>query len=258
MTIPDSQDLAVTGSASQHPLTAMIFAAGRGERMRPLNDSTPKPLLPVGGKQLIVWQIERLAEAGFRRIVINHAWLGERIESALGDGSQWGVQLRYSAETDALETAGAIAQARPLLEIEGRPQVFLAVSGDVFTDFDYRTLRTRIEHAQAHISTQPPQLHLVMVPNPAYHPRGDFALHGTQLALEGMPRYTFASFGVYDTRLFHDLQAGTKKALLPYYKAAIENGHASGELYLGRWENIGTAEQLQALDRMLHMQESQA
>lgn len=235
------------------PLTAMIFAAGRGERMRPLTDHTPKPLLSVGGKPLIVWQIERLAEAGFTRIVINHAWLGERIENTLGDGAQWGVQLSYSAEACALETAGAIAQARSLLEIDGRPQVFVAVSGDVFTDFDYRTLRAHVERAQASVLEEPPRLHLVMVPNPAYHPHGDFALNGAQLALEGTPRYTFASFGVYDTRMFGDLRAGEKKALLPYYRAAIADNRASGELYLGRWENIGTAEQLHALDQVLRM-----
>jgi len=252
MTTPDSPARHVAGATRLPPLTAMIFAAGRGERMRPLTDQTPKPLLPVGGKPLIVWKIERLAEAGFTRIVINHAWLGQLIESTLGDGSQWGVQLLYSAETQALETAGAIAQARSLLEIGGRPEVFVAVSGDVFTDFDYRTLRAQVEHAQAH-PEQAPRLHLVMVPNPVYHPHGDFALNGAQLSLDASPRYTFASFGVYDTRLFHDLRAGEKKALLPYYQAAITNGHASGELYLGRWENIGTVEQLHALDRSLRL-----
>src|SRR5580698_6534466 len=121
---------------------AMIFAAGRGERMRPLTDHTPKPMLEVGGKPLIVWQIERLAAAGLRRIVINHAWLGERIEAALGDGSRWGVELRYSAEGDALETAGGIAQALPLLESAGRAEVFVAVAGDVYADFDYALLDT--------------------------------------------------------------------------------------------------------------------
>jgi N-acetyl-alpha-D-muramate 1-phosphate uridylyltransferase len=233
------------------PLCAMIFAAGRGERMRPLTDHTPKPLLPVGGKPLIVWQIERLAQAGFTRIVINHAWLGDLIEKTLGDGSSWGVHLSYSAEGSALETAGAIAQARPLLEYDGRPRVFVAVSGDVFSDFDYRTLRQRVERAQALQAEEAPRLHLVMVPNPVYHAQGDFALNGAQLSLEGTPRYTFASFGIYDTRMFNDLRAGEKKALLPYYQAAIAGGHASGELYCGRWENIGTVEQLQALDQAL-------
>ena len=123
---------------------AMIFAAGRGERMRPLTDTCPKPLLEAGGKPLIVWQIERLAAAGVETIVINHAWLGEQIEAALGDGSRWGVQLRYSAETEALETAGGIAQALPLIEERGEPEVFVAVSGDVFCDFDYGVARARM------------------------------------------------------------------------------------------------------------------
>src|ERR1700743_1165023 len=121
---------------------AMIFAAGRGERMRPLTDTCPKPLLEVGGKPLIVWQIERLARAGFQTIVINHAWLGEQIEATLGDGSRWGVQLRYSAEGEALETAGGIAQALPLLEHAGRAEVFVGVAGDVYADFDYAMLHT--------------------------------------------------------------------------------------------------------------------
>src|ERR1700743_159045 len=152
---------------------AMIFAAGRGERMRPLTDTCPKPLLEVGGKPLIVWQIERLARAGFQTIVINHAWLGEQIEAAPGGGSRWGVQLRYSAEHEALETAGGIVQALPLLEDDGVSEVFAAVSGDVYADFDYAPLNTHAERLQA---LPEPGMHLVMVPNPAFHPNGDFGL----------------------------------------------------------------------------------
>jgi MurNAc alpha-1-phosphate uridylyltransferase len=228
---------------------AMIFAAGRGERMRPLTDSCPKPLLEAGGKALIVWQIERLAAAGIGVIVINHAWLGERIEAALGDGSRWGVQLRYSAEREALETAGGIAQALPLLEDHGEPEVFVAVSGDVFCDFDYSTLGARTERMA---SLKEPAMHLVMVPNPAFHSNGDFALDekGT-LTLDGTPRLTFGNIGLYDTRMFRDLPAGTQRALTPYYREAIAGGRASGELYEGRWENVGTPEQLRALDRAL-------
>ena len=208
--------------------------------------------LTLGGKPLIVWQIERLAAAGFKRIVINHAWLGERFEAALGDGAQWGVQLLYSAEVSALETAGAIAQARDLLELHQRPQVFAAVSGDIYTDFDYRRFLPYIAEAMTPEAQQAaPRMHLVLVPNPPYHPRGDFALEDGRLALDGAARYTFASFGVYDTRMFRDLRPGDKQALLPYYRHAIANGHASGELYLGRWENIGTPAQLDALDRAL-------
>jgi MurNAc alpha-1-phosphate uridylyltransferase len=228
--------------------TAMIFAAGRGERMRPLTDSCPKPLLEAGGKPLIVWQIERLAAAGLRRIVINHAWLGERIEAALGDGSRWGVELRYSAEGDALETAGGIAQALPLLESAGRAEVFVAVAGDVYADFDYALLDT---HAARLAALPAPGMHLVMVPNPAFHPHGDFVLRDGMLSLDGAPRLTFGSIGLYDTRMFRALPRGTRQALTPYYRDTIAQGRASGELYEGRWENVGTVAQLQALDREL-------
>ncbi|KND59391.1 Glucose-1-phosphate thymidylyltransferase [Candidatus Burkholderia verschuerenii] len=222
--------------------TAMIFAAGRGERMRPLTDTCPKPLLPVGGKPLIVWQIERLAMAGVARIVINHAWLGEQIETALGDGARWGVELRYSAEHDALETAGGIAQARHLIG-DG---VFIAVSGDVFCEFDYASLRDR---ASTLTAMDAPGMHLVMVPNPPFHPKGDFALSDDGvLALDGVSRFTFGNIGLYDTRMFRDLAPGTRRALTPYYRETIAAGRASGELYAGRWENVGTPAQLQSLD----------
>jgi len=224
--------------------TAMIFAAGRGERMRPLTDTCPKPLLEAGGKPLIVWQIERLAAAGIETIVINHAWLGEKFEASLGDGSRWGVELRYSPETEALETAGGIAQALPLLG----SGVFIAVSGDVFCDFDYTALRDR---ATALARNELPGMHLVMVPNPPFHPRGDFALIDGTLALDGEPRYTFGNIGLYDTRMFRDLAPGTRRALTPYYRETIAEGRATGELYAGRWENVGTPAQLQALDQEL-------
>lgn len=227
---------------------AMIFAAGRGERMRPLTDTCPKPLLEAGGKPLIVWQIERLAAAGVEIIVVNHAWLGDRIEAALGDGSRWGVQLRFSAEAEALETAGGIAQALPLLEERGEPQVFAAVSGDVFCDFDYTALTA---HAAALAAADRPGMHLVMVPNPRFHPGGDFALKNGRLSLDGMPRRTFGNIGLYDTRMFRDLAPGTRRALTPYYRETIAAGRASGELYEGRWENVGTPAQLQTLDLAL-------
>ncbi|KWF69690.1 N-acetylmuramate alpha-1-phosphate uridylyltransferase MurU [Burkholderia pseudomultivorans] len=228
--------------------TAMIFAAGRGERMRPLTDTCPKPLLEAGGKPLIVWQIEGLARAGIDTIVINHAWLGAQIEAALGDGSRWGVRLLYSAEGEALETAGGIAQALPLLERDGRPTVFVAVSGDVFCAFDYRTLAPRAERMAA---LDAPAMHLVMVPNPPFHPAGDFALADGRLSLDGAARVTFGNIGLYDTRMFRDLAPGTRRALTPYYRAAIEAGRASGELYEGIWENVGTPAQLTELNRKL-------
>ncbi|WP_027777859.1 N-acetylmuramate alpha-1-phosphate uridylyltransferase MurU [Paraburkholderia caledonica] len=227
---------------------AMIFAAGRGERMRPLTDARPKPLLEVGGKPLIVWQIERLARSGFETIVINHAWLGEQIEAALGDGSRWHVQLRYSPEQEALETAGGIVNALPLIEDNGVSEVFLAVSGDVYADFDYRALNAR---AQAMKSLAEPGMHLVMVPNPAFHPNGDFALTGGVLSLDAEPRFTFGNIGLYDTRMFRDLPRGTRRALKPYYRETIARGLATGELYEGLWENVGTPAQLQALDQRL-------
>ncbi|REE20348.1 MurNAc alpha-1-phosphate uridylyltransferase [Paraburkholderia sp. BL27I4N3] len=230
---------------------AMIFAAGRGERMRPLTDTCPKPLLDVGGKPLIVWQIERLAQAGFRTIVINHAWLGEQIEASLGDGSRWQVQLRYSAEREALETAGGIVQALPLLEDDGASEVFVAVSGDVYADFDYATLNAHAERLHA---LPEPGMHLVMVPNPAFHPNGDFGLvDGGVLSLDAQPRFTFGNIGLYDTRMFRDLPLGTRRALTPYYRDTIARRLASGELYEGLWENVGTPAQLGELDQRLRV-----
>ncbi|ABI88321.1 nucleotidyl transferase family protein [Burkholderia ambifaria AMMD] len=229
--------------------TAMIFAAGRGERMRPLTDARPKPLLEAGGKPLIVWQIEALARAGIETIVINHAWLGEQFEATLGDGSRWGVRLAYSAEGDALETAGGIAQALPLLERDGRPTVFAGVAGDVYCTFDYGTLAAP---AARMATLDVPTMHLVMVPNPPFHPDGDFVLRDDGLlALAGAPRVTFGSIGVYDTRMFHDIVPGTHRALSPYFRATIEAGRATGELYEGIWENVGTPAQLGELDARL-------
>lgn len=229
--------------------TAMIFAAGRGERMRPLTDTRPKPLLEAGGKPLIVWQIERLAQAGVTTIVVNHAWLGEQIERELGDGARFGVQLLYSPEREALETAGGIAKALPLLEADGVPSVFAAVSGDVFCEFDYARLR---EPAARMAASQQPLMHLVMVPNPVFHPRGDFSLDAAGcLSLDGAARYTFGNIGVYDTRMFRALAPGERRALTPYYRETIAAGLATGELYEGRWENVGTPDQLRALDAEL-------
>lgn len=238
------------------PMRAMIFAAGRGERMRPLTDTCPKPLLEAGGKPLIVWQIEALACAGITDIVINHAWLGDRIEAALGDGGRYGVRLRYSAEGEALETAGGIAKALPLLR--ERPdadggEVFLAVSGDIYCDYDYRRLLPR---AAAMAASAEPLMHLVMVPNPPFHASGDFAL-GTdgRLTLEG-ERLTFGNIGLYDSRLFAGIRAGDKVAMTPCYRAAIAAGRASGERFDGRWENVGTPAQLAALDHALRVEPS--
>jgi MurNAc alpha-1-phosphate uridylyltransferase len=233
-------------------MKAMILAAGRGERMRPLTDACPKPLLAVGGKPLIVWQIEALARAGVHDIVINHAWLGEQIVATLGDGARFGVRLHYSAEAEALETAGGIAKALPLLT-DAHPstpgQVFLVVSGDIFCQYDYTRLRERAQQLAAQAE---PSMHLVMVPNPDFHPDGDFSLDaGGRLHFDHGPRLTFGNIGLYDYRLFADLPPGTCRPMSPYYRAAIEAGRASGEFFGGWWENVGTPAQLAALDARL-------
>ncbi|AKJ69079.1 mannose-1-phosphate guanylyltransferase [Pandoraea thiooxydans] len=230
-------------------MKAMIFAAGRGDRMRPLTDTTPKPLLCAGGKPLIVWQIEQLAAAGFERIVINHAWLGQQIEDTLGDGRRFGVRIDYSAESEALETAGGIAHARELLSGEG--DIFLAVSGDIHTDYDYARLR---RHAERLGERAEPGMHLVMVPNPPFHPEGDFALCDGRLSLDpalASQRLTFGNIGLYDLRLFDAMAPGTRQAMTPFYHASIAAGTASGECWRGAWDNIGTPAQLAALDRRL-------
>lgn len=229
-------------------MKAMIFAAGRGERMRPLTDSCPKPLLPVAGKPLIVWQIEALAAAGIRDIVINHAWLGAQIEDALGDGAHWDVRLHYSPEPAALETAGGIAQAMPLLQ--GAGDIFLAVSGDILSSYDYAQLATP---ATRLADAAQPGMHLVMVPNPAFHPAGDFVLspHG-DLSHDGPgERLTFGNIGLYDLRMFAGIAPGTRMAMSPLYRECISAGRATGERYSGLWENVGTPAQLDALDQRL-------
>ena len=223
----------------------MILAAGRGERMRPLSDTRPKPLLEVGGKALIVWQIERLVAAGFDRIVINVAHLASAIEAHLGDGSRYGARLRYSRETMPLEVAGGIATALPLLD-DG---VALVVSADVFADYDYRQLHDRLQAMQATASA--PHLHMVMVPNPAYHPGGDFVLDAGALALDNGPRLTFGNIALYRTALFRELPRGEKLKVLPWYRDWIGRGWASGELFTGRWANVGTPDELAQLDALL-------
>lgn len=218
-------------------MKAMILAAGRGERMRPLTDHTPKPLLQVGGKPLIVWHLERLAAAGFQDIVINHAHLGAQIESALGDGSQWGVCIQYSPEKIALETAGGIANAMPLL---GNAP-FLVVNGDVYTDIDFGTLKL-----------VPPNLaHLVMVNNPPQHAAGDFALSSGKLSADGTEKLTFSGIGIYLPSLFASIVRGDAAKLAPLLKAAMAQGLVSGSHHRGAWHDIGTPERLQALDSQL-------
>jgi MurNAc alpha-1-phosphate uridylyltransferase len=223
----------------------MILAAGRGERMRPLSDATPKPLLEAGGKPLIQWQIEALARAGFRDIVINVAHLPEPFVAAFGDGAALGVALTWSVEPEALETAGGIVTALPMLP-EGPA---LIVSADIHTNFDYAPLRPRAV-AMAELGSVP-RVHLVMVGNPAYHPDGDFALVDGRIERDGAPRQTFANIGLYDTALFRDLPRGVKLRLLPYYHRWIAAHLVSGEYFAGAWTNVGTPADLAALDRRL-------
>lgn len=229
------------------PVTAMILAAGRGERMRPLTDRVPKPLLPVAGTPLIVRQIESLRRAGVRDVVINASHLAAQLVDAVGDGRASGVRIHWSIEPEPLETAGGIATALPHLG-EG---ITLIVSADICTDYDYAPL---VERA-ARMARDPdgPRVHLVMVPNPPYHPGGDFVLDATRglLALEGAPRLTFGNIGLYDTALFAELPRGVKLKLLPLFEAWIAAGRVSGELYAGPWANVGTPDELARLDTLM-------
>jgi MurNAc alpha-1-phosphate uridylyltransferase len=226
-------------------MQAMILAAGRGERMRPLSDAIPKPLLKVGGKPLIVWQLERLVASGFKALVINVAHHAEVIMSALGDGSRLGASIVYSREPQPLEVAGGIATALPFFH-DG---VVLIVSGDLYTEYDYATLAGRALTMAA--SSAPPHAHMVMVPNPAYHPAGDFAVADGRLALEGATRCTFANIALYRTSLFRELPRGEKLKMLPLYRDWIGRSWVSGELYGGVWANVGTPADLAQLDAAL-------
>ena len=223
--------------------TAMILAAGRGERMRPLTDHTPKPLLQVGGKPLIVWHIQRLAAAGYTRIVINHAHLGAQIETALGNGVAWGVSIVYSREASALETAGGIATALPLIDAE----IFPVVNGDVFVEYDF----AQLAKPMSAIAAGDAMMHLVLVDNPPQHPHGDFVLRGDRVVEGDGDKLTFSGIGVYHRSLFADLAPQTKAPLVPLLRAAIAAGQASGEHFHGRWVDVGTPDRLQQLDENL-------
>jgi MurNAc alpha-1-phosphate uridylyltransferase len=214
----------------------MLLAAGRGERMRPLTDRTPKPLLPVAGRPLLVWHIERLARAGFRELLINHAHLGEQIEALLGDGSAWGMAIRYSPEPPgALETAGGIVQALPFLG----DAPFLVINGDIWCDWD---------PARAAPPAGRDLAHLVMVANPDHHPDGDFVLADGRLQADGTARLTFAGIGIYHPQLFAGLPRGQPAKLAPLLRAAMAAGQVSGERHDGRWTDVGTPARLAALD----------
>lgn len=218
-------------------MKVMILAAGRGERMRPLTDHTPKPLLRVGGKSLIAHLVERLASAGFEDMVINHAHLGERIEADLGDGTSHGVRIQYSREApEALETGGGIFKALPLLG----PGPFLAVNGDVWTDFPFQTLDRPLQRLA----------HLVLVDNPSHHVKGDFALRGGMVSNQAQSKLTFSGIGVYGHELFSGCAAG-RFSLAPLLRKAADRAQVSGEHYEGEWMDIGTRQRLDELDERL-------
>lgn len=215
-------------------MKAMILAAGRGERMRPLTDHTPKPLLRVGDKSLIEHLIGALRRNGITNIVINHAHLGEQIVQQLGDGARYGVHISYSHEADgSLETGGGIFKALPLLDSDP----FLVINGDIWTDFPFATLPQRIEGDG----------YLVLVENPPQHPRGDFALDGNTVLGAGDTQYTFSGIGIYRHALFSDCRPG-KFPLAPILRAAIARGRIQGRVYRGVWSDVGTPERLQQLN----------
>jgi len=226
-------------------MKAMILAAGRGERMRPLTDACPKPLLAVAGRALIARQIDALRVGGITDIVINTAWLGSKLVDALGDGRDFGVTIAWSHETEALETGGGIATALALLGAAP----FIAVSGDVYAEYDYAGLVAR---APALIGDAR-DVHLVLVPNPEFHPAGDFGMADGRLARRSAnaPAFTFGNIGLYHPRLFAGRVPNTRFRLLDLYLAAIDAGRAGAELFGGVWHNLGTPEQLAALDREL-------
>jgi len=224
-------------------MKAFILAAGRGERMRPLTDQTPKPLLMAGGKPLIVWHLERLAAAGFTEIVINHAHLGTLIEQTLGDGAPWGLHIQYSPEPPgALETAGGIATALPLLGDEA----FLVVNGDVYCDWDFNRARQLTGKTA----------HLVMVTNPAHHSGGDFSLDGERVVYTNAEQtFTYAGIGIFSPSFFANVTPGTIMKLRPLLDAAIAAGTLTGERHDGRWVDVGTPQRLAELDLELRDRE---
>ncbi len=218
-------------------MKAMILAAGRGERMRPLTDVIPKPLVEVGGKPLIAWHLQALARAGFREVIVNLSWLGERLRAALGDGAAFGVQIRYSEEGPvALETGGGILRALPLLG----PEPFLVVSGDVFTDIDLGRVRLEPDAGA----------HLVLVPNPPHHPKGDFGLDGDRVVRADHDRFTYANVGLYRPEFFVGCADGRFPLIEPLNRA-IARGAVRGEIHRGEWSDVGTPARLAELEARL-------
>lgn len=247
-------------------LPALILAAGRGERMRPLTDTCPKPLLKVRGKPLIVWHLEALARDGVRDVVINTAYLEEQFEPALGDGSAWGLRIRYSHERaehgGALETAGGIAKALPLLaEAAGGERAFWVLAGDVFVPglkFDAEVAQAFARGADGDVDRSqgaPDLAQLWLVPNPAHVPQGDFALdaagriHHKTKAPAGTPTFTYSTIGLYRPAMVDGVTVGEKAALRPCFDRAIDSGRLSGRVHTGEWTDVGTPERLATLNQ---------
>lgn len=224
-------------------MKAMILAAGRGERMRPATDRIPKPLLPVAGKPLIVWLLERLVGAGITELVVNVSHLGATIEEALGNGAAFGARIAYSREAEALETAGGIAAALPLLGEEP----FVVVNGDIHTDFDF----TRLIPRAIALTVEGTLAHLVLVDNPPHHPHGDFTLEQGFITAGGEARFTFSGIGAYHPSLFGRLRSGQKYQLATLLREPIAARRVSGERHGGKWIDVGTPERLAAVDRLL-------
>ncbi|SQG00725.1 nucleotidyl transferase [Paucimonas lemoignei] len=219
-------------------MKAMILAAGKGERMRPLTLHTPKPLVRAGGVPLIEYHLRALHEAGFHEVVINHAWLGQQIEDHLGDGERFGLRIAYSPEGEPLETGGGIHRALPLLGDEP----FLVVNGDVWTDYPFKALRMPLAGLA----------HLVLINNPAHHPEGDFSLIDGQVrdSRDAGTRLTYSGIAVLHPKLFAGCQEGAFK-LAPLLRTAMEQGQVTGEHFTGRWVDVGTHERLAEVERLL-------
>ncbi len=218
-------------------MRAMILAAGLGTRMGALTDNTPKALLRAAGKPLLQFHLEALARSGFRNVVINHGRFGAQIEAMFGSGGAFGLTIRYSAEGDEpLETAGGIRRALPLLG----SGPFLIVNADVWTNFDFASLRSRV----------PAAAHIVLVPNPDHHAKGDFGLSGTQVTESGMPNLTYSGIGVFHPRFFQHLDDG-RAPLAPLLREAIGRGKVTGEYFTGQWLDVGTPERLDRIDQCL-------
>ena len=234
-------------SSKRQPIKAMILAAGRGNRFRPLTDTIPKPLIEVCGKPLIEYHIEKLAAAGITDIVINHAWLGHKLEAALGCGKRWGVNLHYSAEPKGgLETAGGIINALPLLG----DLPFLVINGDVYSDFEFDQL---IEQAQKMTDQTDQKAHLILVPSPEHNASGDFGLLDSQEDNQKVCEtgdYTFAGLSILKPELFAGLEVGFIK-LAPILRQAMSNQQVTGSVFEGFWSDVGTYERLEATEEVL-------